>query len=330
MSDARRRPTHLLLLFLLIAMGGPACDTASISPPGSNSGGTTGGNIAGQGGNPTTTTTSSPSATVLEQLSLERLNRARLRPGQEAANNGIALDEGIPGQLVDGPRQPVTLNNLLSAAARQHSQDMLSRNYFAHNTPEGITPFARMTNAGYLFNSAGENLAWRGTTGTLNEISTVEAQHTDLFVDDDIPDRGHRVTMLNGAFREVGIGIVRGFYTNNGIRYDSIMQTQDFGTPPNPPTFVLGVVYNDTNNNGRYDAGEGVASAAVSLGDVTRTANAGGGYSFAVTQSGQYTLQFSGNRSQTLNISRGQPNIKVDLVNGTTIVINLGVGILGN
>ncbi len=326
----RDRRAHFALLgftLLVVAAGSLACDTMQAGAPLPTNTNASGGNIAGQ---PTigTQPTASPNATVLEQLSLERLNRARLRPGVEAANFGIALDEGIPGQLADGPRQPVAMNAALTSAARQHSQDMLARNYFAHDTPEGVSPFTRMSNAGYLLNAAGENLAWRGTTGALNEINTVETQHADLFIDTDIPDRGHRVTMLNGVFREVGIGVIQGSFTQNGISYNSIMQTQDFGMPPNSPTFVLGVIYNDNNNNGRYDAGEGVASAAVSLGDVVRTANAAGGYSFAVNQSGQYTLQFSGNRSQTLNITRGQPNIKVDLVNSTTIVINFGVGIL--
>lgn len=271
---------------------------------------------------------SSAPATQLEQLSLERINRARLRPAQEAAMFGIAIDEGIPGQLDATPRQPVAMNAKLSAAARAHSQDMLARDYFEHDSPEGVTPFTRMTNAGYVFITAGENLAWRGTTGLMNEISTVEGQHSDLFIDTGIEGRGHRVTMLNGSLREVGISTLRGNFTNNGTQFDSMMQTQDYGTAPNSPTFVLGVIYSDINSNGRYDAGEGQPSAAVTLGDATVTTNAGGGYSFAVTASGTYTIKFSGNRTQVLDIVRGQKNIKVDLVNGNTIVVNLGIGIL--
>lgn len=270
----------------------------------------------------------SVSATQLEQLSLERINRARLRPAQEASMNGIAIDEGAPGKLDTVPKQPVALNTSLNQSAKAHSRDMLAQNYFEHNSLTGKTPFQRMSDAGYLYASAGENLAWRGTTGSVNENQFVEQQHVDLFVDTDIVGRGHRLTMLNEAFREVGIGIVRGSFTHNGTRYDSIMQTQDFGAPPNSPTFVLGVVYNDTNSNGRYDFGEGVPSAPVSIGTATRSTNSAGGYSFAVTESGAYTLQFSGNRFQSLNIVRGQKNIKVDLVNGNTVVVNLGVGIL--
>ncbi len=270
--------------------------------------------------------TPSVGATALEQLSLERLNRARLRPAAEAAANGIAIDEGIPGQIDASPKPAVALNAQLNQSARGHSQDMLARNYFEHDTPEGVSPFTRMNNAGYIFITAGENLAWRGTTGFLDEPSTAEAQHVDLFVDSTIPGRGHRKTMLNAAFREVGISVIRGRFTENGTVFDSLMQTQDFGTVPNSPTFVLGVVYTDHNGNGRYDFNEGVPGAAVTLGDVVKNTNAGGGYSFAISQPGAYTIKFPGNKSQALDVAAGNANIKVDLVSGSTIVVNLGLG----
>ena len=315
--------TCLCGVALALAAG---CETQ----PGVGSAFTSGGTAGGQNVNqpPGNQPSTSVNATQLEQLSLERSNRARLRPAQEAAMNGIAIDEGAPGRLDATPKQPVALNTFLNQSAKGHSRDMLAQNYFEHDSLDGDSPFKRMNDAGYLFVTAGENLAWRGTTGNVNESQFVEQQHIDLFVDSDIVGRGHRLTMLNGAFREVGIGVVRGFFTNNGTRYDSIMQTQDYGAPPNSPTFVLGVVYNDSNANGRYDFGEGVPSSPVSIGTATRNTNSAGGYSFAVTQSGNYTLQFSGNNFQSLNINQGQKNIKVDLVNGNTIVVNLGIGLL--
>jgi uncharacterized protein YkwD len=313
---------HLPVLLLI----GLACNTAPTAPalPG---GTTTGGGTAGTGGTPPSGSGAAVSASLLEQLSLERINRARLRPGAEAAAAGIAIDEGIPGQLNANPRQAVALNASLNRAARGHSQDMINRDFFAHNTPEGVTPFARMTSAGYAFITAGENLAWRGTTGPVNEVQTVEDQHLDLFVDSGVAGRGHRLTMLNAGFREVGIGIIRGEFTETGTTYDSIMQTQDFGTAPSGNTFVLGAVYNDVNSNGQYDFGEGAANTSVSLNGVVKLTNAGGGYSFEVTQSGTYNLSFpASGRGQQVSIGAGTANIKVDLVSGNSVVVNLGLG----
>ena len=265
-------------------------------------------------------------ATVQEQLSLERVNRARLKPGAEAAMNSIAIDEGVPGQLNTTPKQPVALNAKLMSVARAHCNDMLNRDYFEHNTPEGTTPFNRITSGGYVYQTAGENLAWRGTTGTINMTDATEQQHLDLFVDSTVPGRGHRLIMLGENFREVGIGIVKGDFTQNGTRYDSAMQTQNYGATPAISTFVLGVVYNDTNSNGRYDAGEGTANSSVTLGTVTKLTNAGGGYGFEVLTAGTYNLRFASGTNRDLVLDPGSPNLKVDLVNGSSVVVNLGLG----
>jgi uncharacterized protein YkwD len=320
----------ILVVSLGIALGLLGCTTTPVAPTNAGGSGTvgpaTGGGASGTT-NPPGGVTSSVNASLLEQLSLERINRARLLPGAEANANGIAIDEGIPGQLDASPKQPLALNAVLNQTAKAHSQDMITQDYFAHNTLSGVTPYQRMNNAGYVFITAGENLAWRGTTGTVNELETVEAEHVDLFVDAGVAGRGHRKTMLAADFREVGIGIVRGQFTDAGTTYDSIMQTQDYATATNSGAFVLGVVYTDGNHNNQYDYGEGVANSNVQLGDVTKPTNAAGGYSFEVLTTGNFTLRFlSYNKSQPVTINAGSPNIKVDLVSGNTIVVNLGVG----
>lgn len=324
----RYTPLKKIVSCLILATGlwSLACESAPPVIPGGTNVGAQPGQNAGQQNSGTPS--ASVSVTLLEQLSLERINRARLRPAAEAQSSGIALDEGVPGQIDATPKQPLAMNAALVQTGRSHSQDMIGRDYFAHNTPEGVTPFTRMNDAGYLFVNASENLAWRGSTGSIDDVQIVEQEHTDLFVDTGIDGRGHRVTMLNGAFREVGVGVVRGIFTKDGQNFDSIMQTQDFGTAPQSPTFVLGVVYNDSNANGRYDAGEGTNGSVVTLGDASKTTNSAGGYSFAVGQAGTYTLRFTANRSQELDINTGAPNIKVDFVGGSQIVVNLGVGVL--
>ena len=270
----------------------------------------------------------SVAATQLEQLTLERINRARLKPGQEAANAGIAIDEGIPGQIDATPKQPVAMNALLRAAAREHAQDMLDRDYFAHRSPEGKSPGDRVLENGYAWVTVGENLAWNGSTGTLDEIAIVEQQHDNLFVDRGIEGRGHRVTMLFGDLREVGISIIRGeFQANDGILYtDSIMQAQEYATASGNQTIVLGVVFDDLNGNGEYDAGEGRSQSLVTFGGVARRTNSAGGYSFNVAEPGTYNLSFSSGQQIALDIVEGDPNIKVDLVDGGRLTMNLGVG----
>ena len=89
-------------------------------------------------------------ATALEQMLLELINRARLDPAAEAARFGIDLNEGLAPNTISGvSKQPLAMNETLLSVARAHSQDMINRDYFAHDTPEGVTAFQRIANAGY-------------------------------------------------------------------------------------------------------------------------------------------------------------------------------------
>ena len=87
-----------------------------------------------------------------EQAHLERINRARLDPLAEAKRLlGGDLNEGISDpalQISLTPKQPLTSNALLHAAARAHSRDMIDQDYFDHLSLDGRTPWERMAAAG--------------------------------------------------------------------------------------------------------------------------------------------------------------------------------------
>ena len=58
----------------------------------------------------------------------------------------------------------VRSNKLLDAAATAHSSDMVTRRYFGNENPDGLDPFERMEQTGYIRKgfewNAGENIAW--------------------------------------------------------------------------------------------------------------------------------------------------------------------------
>ena len=114
--------------------------------------------------------------------------------------------------LVNQERQAAGLNMLapdpeLTQVARQHSTDMFARGYFAHDTPEGLSPFDRMNKAGVRFLTAGENLAL---------APTLPLAHTGL-----MNSPGHRANILRPQFGRVGIGVMDG-----GMR--GLMVSQEF------------------------------------------------------------------------------------------------------
>jgi len=50
-------------------------------------------------------------------------------------------------------------NDKLRASACNKAQDMIDRDYWSHNDPDGVEPWGMFKDAGYDYSSAGENLA---------------------------------------------------------------------------------------------------------------------------------------------------------------------------
>ncbi len=226
-----------------------------------------------------------------EQLMLEIINRARANPVAEAERFGIDLNEGIEAEPISpAPKQPLAFNGQLLQAARGHSQWMLDNDKFTHVQTGGIDPAARMQSAGYAFNgpySYGENIVFRSPTGSPPPVGpTVALEHQDLFVDEGIEHRGHRVNLLTPSFREIGIGVGLGIYSSKGKDYHAVMVTQDFGsTGANPGPFLVGVAYRDVDGDGFYSPGEGLANLTItpSNGQYYALTSASGGYALPVT-----------------------------------------------
>jgi uncharacterized protein YkwD len=88
----------------------------------------------------------------------------------------------------------VTENTELRAVARAHCEDMFTRGYFSHYTPDGKSPFDRMDDDNIEYLAAGENLAY---------APNVEIAHQGLM---DSP--GHRANILSDKYGQVGIGVI--------------------------------------------------------------------------------------------------------------------------
>jgi len=242
--------------------------------------------------------------TSLEQLMVEYINRARSDPAGEAARFGIALNEGLAANTIStATKPPLAINPLLTDAARSHVEWLLANNKFQHEGVNNNSPKDRMEAAGYAFTGSwtfGENLGIRGPVFEATQATSIESLHRGLFIDAGIAGRGHRVSMLNGAFREVGSGAALGNFTySGGTTLQSQIVGQDFATSGNS-VFLTGVAYSDAvNDNDFYDVGEGLAAitiTAVRVGDnasYQTTTWSSGGYSLALP-GGTYTVTATG------------------------------------
>ena len=105
----------------------------------------------------------------------------------------------------------LTVNATLTQVAQAHSADMAANNYFSHDSQDGRSPFDRMSQAGYRFSAAAENIA----AGQRTPQDVVTAW---------MNSEGHRANILNCTYTEIGVG-----YATGGS-YGTYW-TQDFGKP---------------------------------------------------------------------------------------------------
>ncbi len=112
-------------------------------------------------------------------------------------------------------------NALLDQAATAKGKDMLAKAYFAHTSPQGVTPWSWIRNAGYKYRSAGENLAVHYTSAEGVEDAWLASP-------------SHRANIVSTKYSEIGVGVVQGTFEN----FPSIVVVQMFGKPlePTPPT----------------------------------------------------------------------------------------------
>ncbi|NLI99388.1 CAP domain-containing protein [bacterium] len=98
-------------------------------------------------------------------------------------------------------------NEKLSEVAREHSEDMSRRDYFSHDTPEGVSFDERIAKAGIAYLKAGENIYYR-LNPDIENLSVAEL--ASGVVEAWKNSSGHREIMLDADFNEAGVGCFSG------------------------------------------------------------------------------------------------------------------------
>ncbi|SEJ02453.1 Uncharacterized conserved protein YkwD, contains CAP (CSP/antigen 5/PR1) domain [Deinococcus reticulitermitis] len=117
------------------------------------------------------------------------------------------------GSAAYPPAPALTWNDRLAHAARNHSLDLGRRAYFDHISPEGVGFSERITRAGYVWRTAGENIAAGYATA-------------QTVVENWVRSPGHCANLMNPAFTELGVGAAQ----VAGSPYRTYW-TQNFGAP---------------------------------------------------------------------------------------------------
>ena len=98
---------------------------------------------------------------------------------QQRANTGLAA---------------LKVDNELQRVARIKAQDMVSNNYFSHNSPTYGSPFDMMKSFKITYTTAGENIAGNST----NQGAVTAWMNSP----------GHKANILNNSFNYTGIGVI--------------------------------------------------------------------------------------------------------------------------
>ncbi len=109
-------------------------------------------------------------------------------------------------------------NATLDEAAQMKAAHMAKNEYFAHYSPDGVSPWYWFAQADYNFVHAGENLAIHFT----DSGEVVEAW---------MNSPTHRANIMNGNYREIGVGTAEGSYQG----HKTVYVVQLFGTPAATP-----------------------------------------------------------------------------------------------
>ncbi len=233
-------------------------------------------------------------ATAYEQLMLELVNAERAKVGA----------------------QPLAFNGNLNASTDGHTNWMIATDTFSHTGANSSTPTDRMKAAGYVFSgswASAENIAWVSTRAPTGYQDEVQLLHTNL-----MNSAGHKANILNGSFREIGIGFDTGPYQS----WDGAFVTENFALSGSK-VFLTGVAMDDRDRDHLYDIGEGHAGLTVKAvsttgASYTATTETAGGYSLALA-AGTYQVTFSGGgiTPVTRQVTIGTKNVKLDLVDPT-------------
>lgn len=108
----------------------------------------------------------------------------------------------------------LTVSPVLQEAAQLKANDMAAKGYFAHNSPDGVTPWHWFEEAGYGFSFAGENLAVYFSDSAELERAWMNSPL-------------HRANILNSYFTEIGIATAKGTYHGR----ETVYVVQEFGRP---------------------------------------------------------------------------------------------------
>jgi len=163
------------------------------------------------------------------------INTARTDPLGTATSLGLnpqQVLEDLPEltEILTQGLPPFENNALLHEAASNHTQDMLTQNYFSKISLDGRSPYDRIAETGYDPNITGETLGILAFYNFIGSETAVNILFKNMFLDELNPERAEPRNILNPEIQDMGIGIGTGIMDLGAGRYNVYVVTCDFAT----------------------------------------------------------------------------------------------------
>ena len=216
-----------------------------------------------------------------EMQLLTLVNQLRSQPAAVTRSFGVDVQEVLDlfpkyaAFYADG-QPPLISSSRLYAAANIQVADMLENNYWGHISPEGITPLMRIQAQGYAPTWIAESKYRLSTCNrVLSPANTIPVIFRNMFFNAFKNGTYRDSNMLSEKAREVGMRVVAaeskilssicGDQVHIGVCDYAASQKTVVGDDYSAKQALTGVVYADLNENGLYDAGEGLADVAITV-----------------------------------------------------------------
>ncbi len=273
--------------------------------------------------------------TANEQEMLFYVNRMRTEPAAEydlLVNSGDRdVDSALSYFKVDlgvlqnqwnslNPAQPVAWSEQLEDSSQTHSELMIQFDQQSHNLPGEPGLGQRVTNTGYSWNRLAENVfAFADSPFYGHAGFAIDWGNGPSGIQN---PAGHRISIMNDNYREVGIDVTseNDFNTNVG----PLVITQHFAnsTAINNKGWLVGTAFRDLDGDSFYDAGEGLSDVTIDITGINGTNFSdtfntweAGGYQILLNP-GNYNAQFTwdGNVVKNENLTISSENVLINLL----------------
>jgi len=171
-----------------------------------------------------------------EDKLLELINEARKDPLGMAESLGLDRDavlRDLPGlnAVLKNGLAPLRFNDSLYRAATGHTEDMIARIYYSHNSPDGRTYNERIRESGYLAAVCGESLGLVAFQNFMDTAEAVRIIFESIFLAELDPETTKARNILNPDLTEAGIAFGSGQFNAGRLTLNAYPVTFDFGKP---------------------------------------------------------------------------------------------------